>query len=194
MESLWEQTWEKPSFPALDKDRDTEVLIIGGGMAGHTAVTDQGRIRAGKIIVATHFPFINKHGGYFLKLYQQRSYVIALKNAPDVKGMYLDEAKTGLSFRNYKDLLLIGGGGHRTGKPGGGWQELEAFARQHYPGAREVATGFNKWGMTTSSPGWYSTASSPQTKTRPGAAFMGEERIFSGWLSRAGMRWRSRSR
>ena len=34
MESLWEQTWEKPTFPALDKDRDTEVLIIGGGMAG----------------------------------------------------------------------------------------------------------------------------------------------------------------
>lgn len=338
MESLWEQTWEKPTFPALDKDRDTEVLIIGGGMAGilcacflhragvpyllveaeticsgitknttakitsqhgilyhklisrfgmegakqyldaneaalqkyrelcrtvdcgfeekaaftyslddrgkiqrevnalqtmgfpaefadnlplpfpvagavcfphqaqfhplqfvshiarelhicehtrvreltgNTAVTDHGRIHAKKIIVATHFPFINKHGGYFLKLYQQRSYVLALKNAPDVEGMYLDEAKTGLSFRNYHDVLLIGGGGHRTGKPGGGWPELDAFARQHYPGAREVArwatqdcmsldgvpyigrysaatpdwyvaTGFNKWGMTTS--------------------------------------------
>lgn len=93
--------------------------------------------------------------------------------------MYLDEAKTGLSFRNYKDLLLIGGGGHRTGKQGGGWWELEEFARRHYPKAREVArwatqdcmsldgvpyigryspatpdwyvaTGFNKWGMTTS--------------------------------------------
>ena len=148
-------------------------------LTGNTAVADHGRIHAKKIIVATHFPFINKHGGYFLKLYQQRSYVLVLKNAPDVEGMYLDEAKTGLSFRNYLDVLLIGGGGHRTGKPGGGWQELEAFARQHYPGAREVArwatqdcmsldgvpyigrysaatpdwyvaTGFNKWGMTTS--------------------------------------------
>ena len=249
MESLWEKTWEKPSFPALDKDRDTEVLIIGGGMAGilcayflhragvpyllaeaeslcggitqnttakitsqhgliyhklisqfgiegarkyldaneaalqkyrelcrtidcgfeekaaytyslddrgkiqrelnaleklgfpaefaddlplpfpvagavcfphqaqfhplqfvshiarglhiyehtrvreladNTAVTDHGRIHAKKIIVTTHFPFLNKHGGYFLKLYQKRSYVIALKNAPDVEGIYLD--------------------------------------------------------------------------------------------------------
>lgn len=148
-------------------------------LAGTTAVTDHGRIRARKIIVTTHFPFVNKHGSYFLKLYQQRSYVIALKNAPDVGGMYLDEAKTGLSFRNYRDLLLIGGGGHRTGKPGGGWQELRDFARRHYPAAQEVAhwatqdcmsldgvpyigrysaatpdwyvaTGFNKWGMTTS--------------------------------------------
>ena len=358
MESLWEQTWEKPTFPALDKDRDTEVLIIGGGMAGilcayflhragvpyllveaetlcggitknttakitsqhgllyhklisrfgmegakqylnaneaalqkyrelcrtvdcgfeekaaftyslddrgkirrelgaletlgfpaefadnlplpfpvagavrfprqaqfhplqfvshiarnlhicehtrvreltgNTAVTDHGRIRAGKIIVATHFPFINKHGGYFLKLYQQRSYVIALKNAQDVDGMYLDEAKTGLSFRNYHDVLLIGGGGHRTGKPGGGWQELEAFARRHYPEAREVArwatqdcmsldgvpyigryspatpdwyvaTGFNKWGMTTSMVAAMILTDQVQSKESPYAA------------------------
>ena len=34
------------------------------------------------VIVATHFPFLNKHGSYFLKLYQHRSYVIALENAP----------------------------------------------------------------------------------------------------------------
>ena len=93
-------------------------------LAGTTAVTDHGRIRAGKIIVTTHFPFLNKPGSYFLKLYQQRSYVIALKNAPDVDGMYLDEAKTGLSFRNYNHLLLLGVGGHRTVKPGVGWQVL----------------------------------------------------------------------
>ena len=34
MESLWEQTWEQPEFPALEGDRNTDVLIIGGGMAG----------------------------------------------------------------------------------------------------------------------------------------------------------------
>lgn len=143
----------------------------------HIAVTDRGKIRADKIIVATHFPFINKHGSYFLKLYQHRSYVIALENACDVHGMYVDESKTGLSFRNYGDLLLLGGGGHRTGKKGGGWNELREFAALHYPGAREryfwaaqdcislddvpyigkysegssdlyAASGFGKWGMT----------------------------------------------
>ena len=34
MASLWEQTWERPGFPALEGDLSTDVLIIGGGMAG----------------------------------------------------------------------------------------------------------------------------------------------------------------
>ena len=92
-------------------------------MIGTTAVTNCGKIRAGKVIVTTHFPFINKHGSYFLKLYQHRSYVIALENAQNVNGMYVDECKTGYSFRNYENLLLLGGGGHRTGKDGGNWNE-----------------------------------------------------------------------
>ena len=48
-------------------------------MIGTTAVTQSGKIYADKVIATTHFPFINKHGSYFLKLYQHRSYVIALK-------------------------------------------------------------------------------------------------------------------
>lgn len=148
-------------------------------LVGTTAMADHGRVTAEKVIVTTHFPFLNKHGSFFLKLYQHRSYVIALENGPQVDGMYVDEAQTGMSFRNYENLLLLGGGDHRTGKKGGGWQELRDFARRHYPGATEkyhwatqdcmtldgvpyigpysastsglyVATGFNKWGMTSS--------------------------------------------
>ena len=148
-------------------------------LVGTTAKVENLKIKAKKIVIGTHFPFLNKHGSYFLKLYQHRSYVIALKNAQDVDGMYVDESKTGLSFRNYKDILLLGGGGHRTGKQGGNWAELRRFAKSAYPNAVEVgfwaaqdcmsldsvpyigqyskntpnlyvATGFNKWGMTTS--------------------------------------------
>ncbi len=146
---------------------------------GNTVRTEKADIRAEKIIVATHFPIFNKHGGFFLKQYQQRSYVLALENAEQVDGMYLDARENGLSFRNWGKYLLLGGGGHRTGKKGGAWEELERFARKYYPGAREVyrwatqdcmtlddmpyigqyskgtpnlyvATGFNKWGMTSS--------------------------------------------
>ncbi len=141
------------------------------------AKTNHGEIIYKKLIIATHFPMLNKHGLYPLKLYQHRSYVLALKNAQNVNGMYVDESDTGLSFRSYGDLLLLGGGGHRTGKQGGCWQELENFARKHYKNADivgkwatqdcmtldgipyigqyakstpdvYVATGFNKWGMT----------------------------------------------
>lgn len=153
----------------------TRVLQLMPGRA----VTEQGVIEARQMIIATHFPFLNKHGSYFLKMYQHRSYVIAYENAGNVEGMYLDESHTGFSFRNYEDYLLLGGGSHRTGKCGGNWEAISEFAGKYYPDAREkyrfatqdcmtldqvpyigrysrntrglyVATGFNKWGMTSS--------------------------------------------
>ena len=159
-------------LPIYENTRITE-LVPGGAM------TDSGKITAEKIIVATHFPFINKHGAYFLKLYQHRSYVLALEGAEDVFGMYKDEDEKGLSFRNYGKYLLLGGGSHRTGKRGGGWSELVSVSNKLYPGAKPVyrwatqdcmtldgipyigryskrttdlyvVTGFNKWGMTSS--------------------------------------------
>ena len=146
-------------------------------LRSNQAITNNGRIRYRKLIIATHFPFINKHGSYFLKLYQHRSYVLALRSAQELRGMYVDASDTGHSFRNCGDLLRFGGGGHRTGTQGGCWQELEEFARKYYPNAEIVckwatqdcmtldnvpyigqyakstpnmfvATGFNKWGMT----------------------------------------------
>ncbi len=153
----------------------TKVLSLAPGRA----ITKNGTVSANKIIIATHFPILNKHGGYYLKLYQHRSYVLALENADLPHGMYVDENDNGMSFRRYKNLLLLGGGGHRTGKKGGAWQELSDFAKRNYPNAREVArfatqdcmsldrmpyigqyakatpdlfviTGFHKWGMTSS--------------------------------------------
>lgn len=147
--------------------------------APNTVITNHGKITANRMIIATHFPILNKHGGYFLKMYQERSYVLALENAPLVNGMYRDEAKDGLSLRTCGDLLLLGGGGHRTGKKSRGWADLESHAHIHYPQAKIrchwatqdcvtldgipyigryskgvpdvfVAAGFNKWGMTSS--------------------------------------------
>ena len=43
--------------------------------------------------------------------------------------MYVDESKTGLSFRSYENILLLGGGGHRTGHSAGAWRELSRFAK-----------------------------------------------------------------
>lgn len=148
-------------------------------LRGKTAVTQNGLIRAEKVIVCTHFPFINKHGSYFLKLYQNRTYMLAIENAPDIGGIYLDENKNGLTWRSYGKYLIIGGSSHRTGKPSEGWAPLESLARAKYPESKisakwaaqdcmsldslpyigrysdslsgiYTATGFNKWGMTGS--------------------------------------------
>ena len=146
---------------------------------GNTVKTQHGSICAEKIIVATHFPILNKHGAFYLKQYQQRSYVLALKDAAQLDGMYLDAEKGGLSLRNAGEALLLGGGSHRTGKKSTAWAPLRQAAERYYPASREigcwatqdcitldampyigsysrktsnlyVATGFNKWGMTSS--------------------------------------------
>lgn len=144
-------------------------------------VTDKGMVAAKVIVVATHYPIMNTPGYYFIRMHQERSYVIALENAQDVNGMYIGIDKWGYSFRNYKDLLLLGGGSHRTGKneAGGKYEELRHVAKELYPNAKEkyhwsaqdcipideipyigqystetpnvyVATGYKKWGMTSS--------------------------------------------
>ncbi|MDP4110321.1 MAG: FAD-dependent oxidoreductase [Bacillota bacterium] len=147
----------------------------------NTVFTEKNKIRADKIVVATHYPFINAPGYYFLRMHQERSYVIAFENAQELDGMYIDENENGYSFRNFGNLLLLGGGSHRTGKntDGGLYGKIAAQAAVWYPKAVEryrwsaqdcfsvdeipyigryseslpdvyVATGFKKWGMTSS--------------------------------------------
>ncbi len=179
----------------------TRVLSLREG----GAETSGGAVRAGKVIVTTHFPLLNRHGSYFLKLYQHRSYVLALEGAPEVEGMYVDGAEDGLSFRSYQGGLLLGGGGHRTGKKGSGWAELAALAQRAYPNAREaarwatqdcmsldgvpyigqysartpglfVAAGFNKWGMTSSMAAAMLLADLVQGRNNPYAALFSPSR------------------
>ena len=162
-----------PLAKQLDFYQNTMITDVKDGKA----FTEYGTITADQIVLATHFPMVNIPGGYFAKMYQRRSYALAVKDGPQLNGMYIDEKKDGFSFRNYQDYLLLGGGGHKTGTKGGGFAVLEKLISQAYPGQRIsfmwsaqdcmsldgipyigchsrsrshmfVATGFNKWGMT----------------------------------------------
>lgn len=162
---------------AISKDLNIYENTFVSEVRGNTAVTPYGNITAEKILIATHFPFIDSHGSYFMKMYQSRSYVIAIEKAENIDGMFIDENSKGLSFRNYGDLLFVGGSAHRTGKKSEKYTSLRSFAKKHYPTANEkyrwaaqdpitldgapyighysrrthelyVATGFNKWGMS----------------------------------------------
>lgn len=148
-------------------------------LKGTTAVLEDGTVQAQQVIVATHFPFINRYGGYFMKLYQNRSYVLAVENAPDPNAALAELGGQGIYMRRWGDLLLVGGGDHRTGKGRDGFSFLRSYVQMHFPRAQVkyawanqdcmsldglpyvgayspntpdvyVATGFNAWGMTNS--------------------------------------------
>lgn len=135
------------------------------------AVTERGSVFAKDIVVATHFPFVNVPGFYFARMHQERSYVLALRNAAAVDGMYLGIDSPSYSFRNSGDYLLIGGGGHRTGEnqAGGKYEDLRRAAKGWYPHAQEVYFWSAQDGITpdaipyigrysSSTPHWYVAA------------------------------------
>ena len=87
--------------------------------------TENNNIYAKNVVIATHYPFLNIPGFYFSKIYQSSSYVIAIslegtKWNKDFDGMYINIEKPIYSFRkvnfNGENLLLLGGGGHKTGE------------------------------------------------------------------------------
>ena len=193
-----------PLAARLEIYENTKALKV----RGHQVYTNQGVITAKNIIFATHYPFVNVPGFYFLRQHQERSYVLALRRRQGesksrgwgtadcpgdrrgectLTGMYYSVDKGGVSLRPYEDMILFGGGNHRTGKGvdvydggcGKGYAYLRELAKEYYPRMEEcaawaaqdcmphdevpfigrysafrpywyVATGFQKWGMTTS--------------------------------------------
>ncbi|MCI8550361.1 MAG: FAD-dependent oxidoreductase [Lachnospiraceae bacterium] len=148
---------------------------------GRKVRTAEGTVTAEHVVFAAHYPFINVPGYYFMRMYQERSYVVALESAFLPHGMYYGVDVDGLSFRSADGLLLLGGESHRTGenREGGRYKKLMERARAIWPDCRErfrwsaqdcmtldgvpyigqfsaktpnwyVATGFQKWGMSTS--------------------------------------------
>lgn len=171
----------KPLCEQLVIYENTRVLSV----KGHTVYTDSRQIEADYIVFATHYPFVNIPGFYFLRQHQERSYVLALRGQKELTGMYYSMDEDGLSFRSMGHYLLLGGGKHRTGKKISctdekyGYSFLKKMAQNYYPQAEiafawsaqdcmphdevpfigrysvfrpywYVATGFKKWGMTSS--------------------------------------------
>ena len=160
----------------LDIYEQTKVFKVEGNVLQTTG----GTVEAGNIIFACHFPFVNIPGYYFARMHQERSYVVAVKQAQQLDGMYYGIDEEGLSFRNAGKLLLAGGGQHRTGENQKGGRYENCGSRSGNIGAAVkgsmlvctglhdigwdpligrfseetehwyVATGFGKWGMSSS--------------------------------------------
>ncbi len=143
------------------------------------AETARGRVEADYIVLATHYPLVHFRGGYYVRLSQSCSNIIAAEGVK-IKGMHTGIEPDGLSFRMQGDTLLISGENYRTGTEPkkNHYLPLEDFARSiyarpagwrwavqdylspdglPYSGRHStslpnllLATGFSKWGMTQS--------------------------------------------
>lgn len=140
------------------------------------------------VVLACGYPFLKVPGFYFAKMYQASSYVIGIETKSKLpEGMYINVENPTYSIRTAKlnegkDILLLGGAGHKTGEKVNEEQTygiLEKKAKEMYPDCKilykwstrdavtldkiayigeyssllpnmYIATGFNKWGMTTS--------------------------------------------
>ena len=161
----------------LDIYEKSKVLKI----TGRKVETEFGKVWAKHIVFACHFPFINIPGYYFMRLYQERSYILALKNAMSLENYYYGIDNDGLSFRMAGEYLLLSGGNHRTGAKltdspyklhseiaaklwpdsftAANWSAQDCMTPEGVPYIGRfskkapnwyVATGFGKWGMTSS--------------------------------------------
>ncbi|MCW2611407.1 MAG: hypothetical protein QOC93_46 [Actinomycetota bacterium] len=119
----------------------TRVLSVRGG----TVTTDRGRLAAGRVVVATGLPVLDR-GLYFARAEPHRSYALALRiGERPPAGMYLSVDSPTRSLRTASDpdgeYLLVGGNGHKTGHDHPTSRhvaDLLAWSVRHFP-VQEVA-------------------------------------------------------
>jgi glycine/D-amino acid oxidase-like deaminating enzyme/nitrite reductase/ring-hydroxylating ferredoxin subunit len=119
----------------FERSRAAEV----GTYEGLRVKTPGGHVRAGEIVLATHYPFLDRTLA-FARVHPQRSYALACRIAGEPpEGMFISGDGPTRSVRAApvagEELLLVGGEGHRPGT-GGDTEEryaaLERFAREHW--------------------------------------------------------------
>jgi glycine/D-amino acid oxidase-like deaminating enzyme/nitrite reductase/ring-hydroxylating ferredoxin subunit len=103
------RVFEHSPAVSVDDGRPCTVEVDGGA-----------RVRAEKVVVATHFPILDR-GLYFARMHPERSYVLAAKLGGEVPpGMYLSTEDPAHSIRSLPsddgELLMVGGESHKTGQ------------------------------------------------------------------------------
>lgn len=118
----------------------SRVMGIEGEAAPFTVHTDNGKLEAHSVVVATHYPIVDQ-GFFATRIHPRRSYVVAAP-LPDggLDGMFINVGTPTRSIRTTplpdgRRLLLVGGEGHRVGqKPehAAPYDVLTEYLGQHF--------------------------------------------------------------
>ena len=120
----------------------SKVMDVEKNADGFTVFTEHYKVSAKQVIIASHYPIINFPGFYFLKMYQGKSYIIAVDTHEELfSGMYISSHDPITSFRTvpYQDtrLLLVAGSDHKTGANDvsieDSYSNLENYIKSIYP-------------------------------------------------------------
>lgn len=120
---------------AIDIKKDDKYYIVK---------TEEAKVKAKYVILASHYPIINFPGFYFMKMYQETSYLIALETKQKLfEGMYINAEIPTVSLRtalyNGKRVLIVGGMNHKTGAKidlKNSYSNLEKIAKSLYPDSK----------------------------------------------------------
>lgn len=143
------QAWFHPRKFCVELAKS--ILAAGGSIAEDTRALDvdgrnpcrvqleDGEIEADAVVVATQLPFLAS-GLFFARTKPMRSYVVAGRTESPVEGMYISLDEPTRSFRPHRSedgetLMLIGGGGHPTGRETNTepeYEQLETFAKEWF--------------------------------------------------------------
>jgi glycine/D-amino acid oxidase-like deaminating enzyme/nitrite reductase/ring-hydroxylating ferredoxin subunit len=99
---------------------ETRATAVSDSTPARVATT-RGELTADNVVVATHFPFLDR-GGYFARMHAERSYGlgIRLKSGTAPQGMYLSTESPAHTVRSHPtkngEMVIAGGESHKTGQ------------------------------------------------------------------------------
>jgi glycine/D-amino acid oxidase-like deaminating enzyme/nitrite reductase/ring-hydroxylating ferredoxin subunit len=119
----------------------TRALAVAGGKERVRISTTRGELTADQVVVATHFPFLDR-GGYFARMHPERSYGLGFyvnSGAKPPQGMYLSTESPSHTVRSHPtangEMVIAGGESHKTGQGGDTAERvarLERWARERF--------------------------------------------------------------
>src|SRR3954454_9388264 len=128
----------------------SRALAVAGGKEHVRISTTRGELTADQVVVATHFPFLDR-GGYFARMHPERSYGLGLylkRGAKAPQGMYLSTESPSHTVRSHptargaastQEMVIAGGESHKTGQGGDTAARVarpERWARERFDVAR----------------------------------------------------------